>query len=102
MRERKEAAHVPMKSVTPAKRSMTQLLADEQELKLSAERIAADELYSPKTKQKIHTAIQTSRKALSIIKYRSKLKGQNESRQKNNNMAANTHQEHIQSGYGFC
>jgi hypothetical protein len=64
MRVRKEAAHVPTTFVTPAKRSMTQLLADEQELKLSAERIAADELYSPNTKQKIHAAIQTSRKAL--------------------------------------
>jgi hypothetical protein len=31
---------------------------------LGAERIAADELYSPNTKQKIHAAIQTSRKAL--------------------------------------
>ena len=43
---------------------MTQLLDNEQELKFSAEWIAADELYSPNTKQKIHAAIQTSRKAL--------------------------------------
>jgi hypothetical protein len=65
MRAKAEAAQaVPTTFATPAKRSISDLLTDEKELKVSGERIAGDDLYSPNTKEQLQAAIKLPRKAL--------------------------------------
>jgi uncharacterized membrane protein YccC len=66
LRSRKEVAESlsSATAATPAKRTIQDILDEDMKLKASGERLAADDLHSPNTKDQLLAAVRQSRKSL--------------------------------------